>query len=54
MINVREILDEIVSLMERQVLARENRACETEKYRQRAERIDELLSVLIQRDDTGK
>jgi len=47
--NVREILNEVFSLMELQVLARGASASEnkTEEYRQRSERIDELLKLLV-------
>jgi hypothetical protein len=47
--NVREILNEVFSLMELQVLARAASTSEnkTEEYRQRSERIDELLRLLV-------
>jgi hypothetical protein len=46
--NIREILNEVFSLMELQILAMGGSTCEreTEEYRQRAERIDELLRLL--------
>jgi hypothetical protein len=53
MSNVQEILNEVIGLMQLQVLARGDSAYErdTEEYTQRALRIDELLSLLI--DDTS-
>jgi hypothetical protein len=49
MANVREILDEVFSLMQLQILASGDSAYEidTEDYAQRAERIDELLNLLV-------
>ena len=47
--NVREILNEVFSLMEQQVLSRGASTSEnkTEEYKQRSERIDELLRLLV-------
>jgi len=49
MSKVRDILDEIFSLMEQQMHARPDSisATETEEYKKRAERIDYLLCCLI-------
>ena len=49
MTNVQEMLNEVIGLMQLQVLAGGDSAYErdTEEYAQRAERIDELLSRLI-------
>jgi len=46
---VRDILDEVFSLMQQQMRARLDSisATETEEYKKRAQRIDHLLSSLI-------
>ena len=46
---IRDILDEVFSLMQQQMRARPDNppATETEEYKRRAERIEHLLSYLI-------
>jgi hypothetical protein len=46
---IRDILDEVFSLMQQQMRARPNNtsATETEEYKRRAERIEHLLGYLI-------
>ena len=47
MSKAREILDEVFCLMEQQSLESTVTARQTEEYRQRAERINKLLDLLI-------
>ena len=47
MLKAREILDEVFCLMEQQSLESTVTSRETEEYRQRAERINKLLDLLI-------